>query len=210
MIQSSYKLQPSTHPYKGIAIVMVLHLFLAWALISGTASKGLTLLMKPLEAVLIQEVAITPPPPPPQPKTSKPITSKLVASPPPFMPQLEVTAPVTAAAQIQSVSTPSLVAPAIPTVPAPNPVPAAAIHQDIAVVCPVQVAPEMPKRAILDGTQGTIKAQATIQDGVVRAVTILSGPRIYHAAVRSAMMQYKCNNASAEVITTQDFIFRLQ
>lgn len=208
MIQNSYTLKESAHPYRGISIVIVLHLLLGWALISGTASKGLTLLMKPLEAVLIQDVAIVPPPPPP--KTSKPLASKLQAPPPPFVPQSEIPSPPTAVAQIESMPTPPLVVAPIAPAPQPAPAPVVAARTDMATVCPTQVPPEMPRKAILDGTQGVVKAQATIQDGIVRAVVILSGPRIFHAAVRSAMLQYKCTSGQAEVVAAQDFNFSLQ
>jgi protein TonB len=43
----------------------------------------------------------------------------------------------------------------------------------------------------------------------VREVTILSGPRVFHAAVREAMMQYKCVSGSGEAIATQEFVFRI-
>lgn len=194
------------HPYRGIAIVLVLHLFLGWALISGTAGKGLTLLMKPLEAVLIQEVAITPPPPPPPPQTSKPLASKPEAPHPPFMPQSEVPTPVTAMAQIELMPTPPVLVAPIAPMPPPAPAPVVAARTDMATVCPTQVAPEMPRKAILDGTQGVVKAQATIH----RAVVILSGPRIFHAAVRNAMLQYKCTSNLTEVMASQDFNFSLQ
>jgi protein TonB len=205
MLQNSYTLQASAYPLRGIAIVAILHLFLGWALISGTAIKGMTLLMKPLEAVLIQEVAITPPPPPP--KTNKPVVSKLEA-PPPFMPQSEVPSPATAVFQIESIPTPPVLV--APIAPPPAPPAVVAARTDMTTVCPTQVAPEVPRKAILDGTQGVVKAQATIQDGIVRAVVILSGPRIFHDAVRSAMLQYKCTSGRAEVVATQDFNFSLQ
>ena len=68
----------------------------------------------------------------------------------------------------------------------------------------------MPRKALQDGTQGVVKAQALIKDGVVREVTILSGPRIFHSAVRSAMLQYKCATESAEILATQEFVFKLE
>ena len=68
----------------------------------------------------------------------------------------------------------------------------------------------MPRRALIDGTQGVVRAQVTILDGVVRDVLILSGPRIFQAAVRSAMLQYKCTRNSGEVVASQEFNFRLQ
>jgi protein TonB len=55
-----------------------------------------------------------------------------------------------------------------------------------------------------------VKAQDRIADGAVREVTFLSGPRIFYAAVRTAMLQYKCSREAGEVVATQDFSFKLQ
>jgi len=83
-------------------------------------------------------------------------------------------------------------------------------RSDIRVACPTQVLPEMPRTALQDGTEGTVKAQVTIKDGAVTDVTILSGPRVFHAAVRAAMMQYKCVSGSGEVLATQQFEFKTE
>lgn len=53
--------------FTGWALVVAIHALALWALVSGTARKGLELLKKPLEAAVIQEVIIPPPPPPPKP-----------------------------------------------------------------------------------------------------------------------------------------------
>jgi len=68
----------------------------------------------------------------------------------------------------------------------------------------------MPRRALKEGTGGIVKAQARIKDGVVKEVTILSGPRVFHAAVREAMMQYKCTQDAVEVIAVQEFNFKIE
>jgi len=47
------------------------------------------------------------------------------------------------------------------------------------------------------------------QGGVIQSVEILSGPRIFHAAVKAAMMQYKCVTDGAEVVATQVFDFKI-
>ena len=210
--------------YRGLAIVAVLHIFLAWALISGTAHKGLEILKKPLEAVVIQEVIIPPPPPPPPPKEIvkvEPKAPKVEAPPPPFVPPPEVPAPVSAAPSIVAAPTPP---PApVPIAPPPPPAPIAAppapppptpakpaARTDIAIACPTQVPPEMPRKALQDGTQGVVRAQALIKDGAVKEVTILSGPRVFHNAVRNAMLQYKCTQEAAEVLATQEFNFKLE
>jgi protein TonB len=68
----------------------------------------------------------------------------------------------------------------------------------------------MPRKAIEDGSEGVVKAQALVKDGVVKEVTILSGPRVFHAAVKAAMMQYKCAADSAEILATQEFVFKIE
>ena len=49
----------------------------------------------------------------------------------------------------------------------------------------------MPRRALQDGTQGVVKAQIVLKGGAVQDVTIRAGPRVFHAAVKAAIMQYK-------------------
>ena len=201
----------------GLVIVIVLHAFLGYALVSGLARKGLELIKKPLEAVVIQEVIIPPPPPPPPPpkevKLPEPKTPKAEAPPPPFVPPPEVAVPVNTAPAIVAVATPPT-APVViepPPPPAPPAPPAKGpAKSDMAVACPTQVAPDMPRKALQDGVQGVVRAQALIKDGVVREVTILSGPRIFHTAVRNAMMQYKCTQDAGEILATQEFNFKVE
>lgn len=199
---------------RGIAVALAVHVFLGWLLISGTARKGFDMLAKPLQAVVIQDVAIAPPPPPPPPPKQV-LPAKLqqapVQTPPPFVPppEVAVAAPpalVIEAAPVAHEPPPATPAPVVAAVAAP---PAAAPRVDMAIVCPVQVPPEMPRKALMDGTQGVVKAQVRIAEGSVRDVVFLSGPRIFYAAVRAAMLQYKCSRDGGEVVATQDFNFRV-
>ncbi len=202
----------------GWSLVLIVHLVVGWALVSGTARRGLDFIKKPLEAAVIQEVIIPPPPPPP-PKPIKQPEQQLPtpqAPPPPFVPPPDIQPPVSSSAvAVQSVPTPpvapAVIAPPPPPVPAPRPpAPVAAPRPpEIGLVCPTQVPPEMPRRAVQEGAQGVVKAQALIRGGAVQDVTILSGPRVFHAAVRSAMLQYKCVSQAAEVLATQEFVFKL-
>jgi protein TonB len=193
----------------GWAVVAVVHAIVLYALITGTAMNALKIIKKPLEAAVIQEVIIPPPPPPPPPKEIvKPQTPKVEAPPPPFVPPPEVTPPVTAPA-ITSIQTP----PPSPPVIAPPPPAAVAApvgRQDIAIACPTQVKPEIPKQAIRDGISGTVKVQATIRDGRVVSVEMLSGPRVYYTPVREAMSRYRCVAAGGEILATQEFVFQLE
>ena len=111
--------------------------------------------------------------------------------------------PVIAAASPPPPPAPPVIAP-----PAPPPAPVAApkpVRLDIAASCPNQVRPEVPRGA--EGVSGIIKAQAVIREGAVREVTILSGPKVFHSAVRTAMLQYKCVSGDADIVATQQFVF---
>jgi protein TonB len=205
-----------TRRITGWIVVVLLHIVILWALVSGTARKGFEILKKPLEAAVIQEVIIPPPPPPPPPppkkivKEPEPQAPKIEA-PPPFVPPPEVTPPVSAAPAIAAVTTPPpaphVIAPPPPPVAPPRP--AGPARAEMAVACPTQVKPEMPRKALQEGTEGVVRAQALIRDGVVKEVTILSGPRIFHAPVRNAMLQYKCVSESGDVLASQEFVFKM-
>ena len=224
---ASYRYQPKDPSKRtaGIVFVVVLHALLGYALVSGLARKGLDIIKKPLQAVVIQEVIIPPPPPPPPPPPKKieppPLAPKVVAPPPPFVPSPEVAPPISAAPVITAVATPPpepvVIAPPPPVVEAPPappapppPPPKVTPKTDIGVACPTQVAPDMPRRALQDGTGGVVRAQALIRDGVVKEVTILSGPRVFHTAVRNAMLQYKCTADAGDVLATQEFSFKIE
>lgn len=207
---SGYESKDPSRRVKGVVIVIALHVFLGYALVSGMARKGLNLIKKPLEAVVIQEVIIPPPPPPPPKKIEPPKEMpKVEAPPPPYVPPPEVTPQVSSTApSIVAVSTP----PAAPAVIAPPPPPAATgpKRTSIGLACPTQVAPEMPRKAIQDGIEGVVKAQIHLKGGVIQEVTVLSGPRVFHATVKAAMMQYKCVTDGGDIIATQEFNFKIE
>jgi protein TonB len=211
----TYEHQDPSRRVKGIVIVILVHALIGYALVSGMARTGLNMLKKPLEAVVIQEVIIPPPPPPPPPKKVEklPEAPKVDAPPPPYVPPPDVAPTVTSNAPvIQSVATPppapAVIAP--PPPPAPPPVAAGPKRTSIGLACPTQVPPEMPRKALQDGTEGVVKAQIHIKAGQIVDVTILSGPRVFHAAVKAAMMQYKCVSGDGEVIATQEFNFKVE
>ena len=204
---------PGTNPGRrtiGWLAVVALHILILWALVTGTARKGLELIKKPMEAAVIQEVIIPPPPPPPPKEIVKPPPApKVEAPPPPYVPPPEIAPPVSAAPAITTAPEPpkeeyKIEAPPPPaTAPAP---PAGPVN--IGVVCPQQVKPEIPRKALQEGVSGVVRAQARIVDGAVKEVTVLSGPRVFHPAVKAAMQQYKCNS-SGEVTAIQEFEFKI-
>lgn len=213
-MMNAYHPKNSARRYKGIAIVVVLHVLLVWGIVSGTARNALVSLKKPLEAVVIQEVIIPPPPPPPAPpKVVQQVAApKVDAPPPPFVPPPDITPPaVSQAPAIVSAPTPPPAAPAIaPPAPVAAPKSNTSRSTDLRIACPTQVPPEMPRKALQDGIEGVVKAQALVRNGAVQEVTILSGPRVFHNAVKAAMMQYRCASDAAEVIATQEFVFKIE
>jgi periplasmic protein TonB len=218
-----YNYQPhdSSARAKGVALVIGVHVLVGWALVSGLARKAIDVVKKPLEATVIQEVKLPPPPPPPPPppRIVKPPEIKAppkieAPPPPPFIPPPEVTPPPAPAPAITSVPTPPpappVIAPPPPPAPPAPPAPAAPAPVSIGVICPTQVKPEIPRKALQEGASGIVKAQALIRNGEVKEVTILSGPRIFHSAVRAAMLQYKCQSSAADVVATQEFEFKIE
>lgn len=213
----SYGRQPPSRRLVGFGAVLLLHVFIVYALMSGLARSVVEVVRKPLEAKIIAELPPPPPPPPPPKEIQKPAPPpKLKAPPPPYVPPPEIAPPAVVAPP------PITVAPEPPKVeykieppppPAPPPAPpapAAPSRSDITVVCPTQVKPELPRRALQEGTSGVVRAQARISGGVVKEVTILSGPRVFHAAVRAAMLQYKCVSGADEVLAVQEFEFKIE
>lgn len=209
-ITANYHFQPKdpSRSATGLVVVVGLHVVLGYALVSGLARDIVKVIKKPLEAAVIQEVKLPPPPPPP-PKVVKLEAPKLKTPPPPaYVPPPEVTPAVTPPPVIAAASPTPPPAPVIapPAPPAPAPVAAPKpVKADMAASCPTQVRPEVPRGA--EGVSGVIRAQAVIRDGAVKEVTILSGPKVFHQAVRSAMLQYRCVSGDAEIVATQQFVF---
>jgi len=98
----------------GIGLVVLLHVFLVYALVSGLASSAIDVIKKPLEIKIIQ----APPPPPPPPPYIPPPLIQLQTPPPP--PVFAVTTTV------KPVAPTKMVAPAPPAPPSTN----------VGVVCP--------------------------------------------------------------------------
>ena len=198
--------------FKGIAIVVLLHALIGYALVSGLPRKVQNFTNKPLEAVVIQEVIIPPPPPPIPKRVETPRQMPRAMAPPPYVPTPEVMPQITSNAPVvASVATPTP-EPAVigPQPTAPSPVAAAPKRTSIGLACPIQVPPEMPRKALRDGIEGVVTAQIHVKGGRIVDVTILSGPAVFHAAVKAAMMKYTCVTDGDEVVATQVFNFKVE
>jgi protein TonB len=195
--------------FGGLAAMVVLHLVLGYALLSGMAQKVVAIVKKPLETKIIQEVQLPPPPPPPPPKQVRQAPPPVAPPPPTYVPPPEVAPP----SQVESPV--SVTTSEKPAEPAPIAPPAAApskpVKADIFVTCPKQVQPELPQRALEDGTGGTVKALLRIHGSHVVDVQFVSGPKLFYSAIRNAVMHYECvATGDEEVIAAQDFVFRIE
>ncbi len=197
----------------GFSVVILVHVVVGYALVSGLAQKLVDKVRAPMEARLIEEIKLTPPPP-----EKVKLLPKTAAPPPPFVPAPEVQ--VAAAPAAPSITAVTPIAPPVvqdyrpspPPAPAPAPAPPPKAEPvSIGVACPTMVAPVLPRRAQQDGIGGLVRAQATIRDGKVVEVRILNSKPIglFDASVRTAMLQYGCQTTGAsEIVAIQTFEFK--
>ncbi len=172
-----------------IIIVIILHIAVGYALVSGLARKVVDVIKQPLETKIIEEVKKvipdTPPPPPP----------KLATPPPPFIPPPEVNiqVPVQIQQTITTVTTtppppgpPPVVAPVQPTVQA-------AVRKNFSPVARVQLV--FPRDAIKKGIEkGLVIAHAYVAPtGQVTEVRIISAnpARVFDREVIRGLSQWR-------------------
>lgn len=193
----------------GIAVMVAFHLGVGYVLVSGLGRHAVELVKKPLDATIIEEVKLPPPPPPPPKPIVKQEMPKVETPPPAYVPPPEVAPPPDAPSPIAAVqnAVPEAPPPAAPAAPVATPQPAT---NDIAVACPKQTRPVPPQKALDAGISGTVRAEARIHAGKVVDVRMLSGPKVYYAAVRAAMMQYECASNTSDVVAQQEFEFKVE
>jgi periplasmic protein TonB len=200
---------PARH-LPSIAMVVLLHIVLGYALVTGLARKVVEIMKAPIETKIIEEIKKPPPdvPPPPPPKLATP--------PPPFIPPPEINIQV----PVQQV------APTITTVtttpPPPGPPPVIAPPQPVAPPAPVvrknykaafRVEPTFPRQAQKDGISGRVVAHVVVApNGEVKEVRIISGqpPRVFDREVIRALSQWKFNPEPVGFIGEYEIIFNLK
>lgn len=194
---------PAKH-LPSIAMVVVLHIVVGYALVNGLARKVVEVLKAPLETKIIEEIKKPPPdtPPPPPPK--------LAAPPPPFIPppEINIQVPVTQ------------VAPTITTVttvkPPPAPVVQAPVQQQPAIrkeyKANYRVNPAYPRNLMREGVEGRVVAWVHVApDGSVTNVEIRqSTNHSFDREVIRALSQWKFNPEPVGFIGEYEIIFNLK
>lgn len=214
--------QESGKRFTGLGVVIVLHIFIGWAFISGLATNVVKMIQKPMEAVVKE----APPPPPPPPDTPPPPPPKLAVPPPPFIPPPEVQ--VQQAPSPNAISTVSNVKPdtnamtkaAAPVVAEAPKAPAAP------VVIPAHIdfqqagcKPDYPRTSLRNEETGVTGLSVTVgADGNVTEVNIVksSGFRGLDNAVRAQLLSGSCKNKPGTVdgkpqatTTRVDYVWKL-
>ena len=194
---------PAKH-LPSIAMVVVLHLAIGYALVTGLARRVVEVIKQPLETKIIEEIKKPPPdaPPPPPPK--------LAAPPPPFIPppEINIQVPITQVAPTittQSTTPPPKVAP--PPVPvAPQPL----VRKEYKAS--YRVDPQFPRQAITQGLSGRVIAWVHVApNGTVTNVEIRqSTSRIFDREVIRALSQWKFNPEPVGFIGEYEIVFNLQ
>jgi protein TonB len=189
-----------------MTVVVVLHIIVVYALVTGLARKVVEVIKQPLETKIIEEIKDKPkdePPPPP----------KLVTPPPPFVPPPEVQIQMPSTLSTSAISTVTNVRPVAAPVraaPAPPPPPKPLVRKGAVPLH--RVTPEFPRRALQDGIQGSVVAHLMVaRDGTVKEVKIISSePRgVFDREVIRAMMQWKFTPDDNDYIVEAPIEFKL-
>jgi protein TonB len=197
----------------GITFVVLMHVLLIYALVTGLGRKVVEVIKKPLTATIIDEIKAPPPPPPPPkkiieaPKVQAPVQTYV---PPPDVPVPQVAEPVISAPTTTVPVEPHVIAP--PVVEPPPPPPKPAIRKGITPV--KRQDPVYPPSAIRAGIEkGHVVARMAIDEkGNVTSVTIVSAdpPKHFDKAVTEALMEWKFTAEGAKYIGEVEVNFTLQ
>ncbi|HLX01535.1 MAG TPA: energy transducer TonB [Trinickia sp.] len=205
------KQQNPVRRFGGIAVVIVLHIVLVYALLNGLATKVVQVIQHPIETKIIEPVK--PPPPPPLPTVQLP-PPKFAPPPPPFVPppEVQVQAPPqqTITHQSAPVQSAPVVAPPVQAPPAPKPVSTA-----VGVVCPnsdqVRASVKYPKEAQENNITGDVLIEFVVdpQGHITNERVAQSADSDLDRAAFNAVKQFNCISQGQAVRVQVPFSFNL-
>lgn len=205
------------HPLRrfgGIAVAVVLHILLIWALINGLATKVVKVVTQPITVHIIEPVKPPPPPPPPPPKVVR-LVQQPKAVPPPFVPPPEV--------HVQSPPAPTIthqdvVTPSAPVHEAPPPAAAPVtrpVSHEVGVACPnsdeIRSSMVYPQEAQDNDITGEVTVEFTVDaDGNVTSPKIVQhADLILERAAVSTVKRFHCIGQGQVVRVQVPFSFKL-
>jgi protein TonB len=203
----------------GVTVVVLFHLLVVYALVTGLAKKVIDVVRAPIETKVIEEVKKPPPPP----EVVLPPPPKLEAPPPPFIPppEIQIATPPPPAPTISATTStpppaPVTIAPTRPPiVVAAPPAPPAPIR--VGVVCPnsptVMGDSAFPAEATRKGVE---KGEATMEwivtpSGEIKDVKVLNATNpIFAKNSAHLISSYKCVGQGRDVVVRQVFSYKLE
>lgn len=209
---------PSRHLI-GVGGVVILHVLLVYALLTGLARKVVEVVKGPIEVKVIEEIIKKPPPPP----EVAPPPPKLAAPPPPFIPppEINIAPPPTSAPAIAAITTQAPPAPQAPVIqrpaaPAPAPAPAPAVRSAQVACANYKEAMQSivyPREAALDGIEGevviefTVSASGEIKDAVIKSST----NRVFNrVSLKTVQNELQCQGQGRDVRVQAPLVFKLR
>jgi protein TonB len=204
----------------GISAVILFHVLVVYALVTGLARKVVDVVRAPIETKVIEEIKKPPPPP----EIVVPPPPKLEAPPPPFIPPPEIQianpppAPTITATTPTPPPAPVVIAPSPPVAAAPAPAaPPAPAVVSAGVVCSnyntVMGDVAFPRDAIRQGlergeavVQFTLTATGEVKD--IRAIR--SSNAIFARNSVRIVGEYKCQGQGRDVTVTVPFGYKLE
>jgi protein TonB len=198
----------------GIGFVILIHVLVVYALVTGLARRAVEVIKKPLTATIVEEIKAPPPPPPPPKKIEIPKIPpppQQVYVPPPDVPVPTVQSePVISAVTPTPPPEPPVIAPPVVAPPPPAP-PKPAVRRGITPI--LQVKPEYPREANRRGiSSGRVIARLNIDEkGNVTEVRIVEAnpPRWFDRAVTEALSQWKFQPDGEKYIGEVEVEFKL-
>jgi protein TonB len=202
----------------GITFVVLLHVLVVYALVSGLARKAVEVIKKPIEAKIVEEIK-APPPPPPPPKQVQQQPQRVEAVQQPYVPPPDIpvattqTGPTISAVTSEAPTQPYVIAPPAPTVVAPPPpAPKPAVRRGIARLSGDD--PSYPREAIKAGVaKGHVVVRLQIDEkGNVIDVNFVKSdpPRVFDRAVSAVVKDWKFHAEGEKYVAEVEFNFTLK
>jgi periplasmic protein TonB len=210
----------------GLTVVILFHVAVVYALVTGLAKKVVEVIRAPIETKVIEEVRKPPPPPeivvPPPPRLEAPPPPFIpppevqIAAPPPPQPTITAVTPTPPPAPVAIVPAPPPPAPAPPAPPpAAPPAPPPTVTAGVACSNYTTVMGDagFPREAI---RQGLDKGEALIQftltaSGEIKDIKALrSSHAIFARNSIRIVGEYKCQGQGRDVLVTVPFGYKLE
>src|SRR5882672_489164 len=213
---AQHQRNPARH-LVGVGGVILLHILIIYALITGLARKVVEVVKGPIDVKVIEEVIKKPPPPP----EVIPPPPKMQAPPPPFVPPPEVVIaqppPAPTITAVTPEAPPAPQAPVITKAPEAPPAPAPPTVRSAQVACPnyreVMQSIVYPREALLDNIEGevviefTVATNGSIRDAVIKS----SSNRIFNrTSLNVVQSRLQCQGQPQDIRVQAPISFKIQ